>query len=96
MSLKYVVFFFYFLIHLNIDEKFLNFLLQPGRKNLLLYSMLKKNENSKMDAKKRITIDRSGKRRKLPLGERRQLEKQQNDVIAAYRRLKAQKSAGIN
>lgn len=43
-----------------------------------------------------MTIDRSGKRKKLPLGERRQLEKQQNDVIAAYRILKAQKSAGIN
>lgn len=83
-------------MHLNIDEKFFNFLLQPGKKNLLLYSMLKKNENSKLDAKKRTTIDRSGKRKKLPLGERRQLEKQQNDIIAAYRILKAQKSAGIN
>lgn len=41
---------------------------KPGKKNLLLYSMLKKNENSKLDAKKRTTIDRSGKRKKLPLG----------------------------
>lgn len=69
---------------------------KPGEKKLLLHSILKKTEKTKMRTKKTIAIDRSGKRKNLPVGERRQLEKQQSDIIAAYRMLKAQRSAGVN
>ncbi|XP_060827167.1 coiled-coil domain-containing protein 137 [Bombus pascuorum] len=69
---------------------------KPGKKKLLLHSILKKNEKTKMGTKKTTAIDRSGKRKNLPVGERRQLEKQQTDIIAAYRMLKAQRSAGVN
>ncbi|OAD53393.1 hypothetical protein WN48_10271 [Eufriesea mexicana] len=69
---------------------------KPGKKELLLHSMLQKGEKSKANSKKSISINKSGKRKNLPIGERRQLEKQQSDVIAAYRMLKAQRSAGDN
>ena len=49
-----------------------------------------------MNDKKIVSIDRSGKRRNLPLGERRQLEKQQSDAIATYRMLKVQRSPGVD
>lgn len=68
---------------------------KPGKKELLLHSILKKSDKVKMNDKKTVCIDRSGKRKNLPLGERRQLEKQQSDVIATYRMLKVQ-SAGVN
>jgi len=57
--------------------------------NLLLNSILQENQSLKKDSVN--TINRSGKRKDLPIGERRQLEKQQQDVIAAYRLLKARK-----
>ncbi|CAD1469749.1 unnamed protein product, partial [Heterotrigona itama] len=66
---------------------------KPGEKELLLHSILKKSDKVKMNDKKIISTDKSGKRKNLPLGERRQLEKQQSDVIAAYRMLKVQRSA---
>ncbi|KAK1124295.1 hypothetical protein K0M31_006667 [Melipona bicolor] len=69
---------------------------KPGKKELLLHSILKKSNKVKMNDKKTVCIDRSGKRKNLPLGERRQLEKQQSDVIATYRMLKVQQSAGVN
>ncbi|XP_076292966.1 coiled-coil domain-containing protein 137 [Lasioglossum baleicum] len=63
--------------------------IKPGKKDLLLNSLLKNNEKTNKASKQ--TIDRTGKLRNLPIGERRQLEKDQNDVIEAYRRLKAQR-----
>ena len=51
--------------------------------------MLMKDKSSIDDEFK--TKDKTVKRKKLPIGERRQLEKQQSDVIAAYRLLKAKK-----
>ncbi|CAL7934933.1 unnamed protein product [Xylocopa violacea] len=69
---------------------------KPGKKKLLLHSMLKKNENPKMASRKTMSIDRTGKRKNLPPGERRQLEKQQNEIIELYRRLRTQQSAGVN
>ncbi|KAJ8664350.1 hypothetical protein QAD02_006012 [Eretmocerus hayati] len=62
---------------------------KPKNKNLLLSSILSENKPPIIEKSK--TIDKSGKRKNLPVGERRQLEKQQSDVIAAYRLLKAQK-----
>ena len=67
---------------------------KPGKKDLLLHSVLKKSKAPKMNTKK-VSIDKSGKRKNLPIGERRQLEKQQSDIIATYRKLKLQKSAGF-
>ncbi|KAK0081173.1 hypothetical protein PV325_012636 [Microctonus aethiopoides] len=60
---------------------------KPANKNLLLYSLLQKdgNHNSK-------PIDKTGKRKHLPAAERRILDQQQNDVIEAYKLLKARKS----
>lgn len=69
---------------------------KPGKKELLLHSVLKKNEKAKMGSKKKAFIDKSGKRKNLPLGERRQLEKQQTEIIAEYRRQKAERSAGFD
>lgn len=79
--------------------KVILYLLQPGKKELLLHSMLQEGEKSKIDwkkSKKSVPQNKSGKRKNLPVGERRQLEKQQNDAIAAYRLLKVQRSAGDN
>ena len=69
---------------------------KPGKKDLLLHSLLGKSEGPKMDSEKASSIDRSGKRKNLPIGERRQLERDQSDVIAAYKRMKAERSAGAN
>lgn len=77
-------------------NKIFLFLLQPGNKDLLLHSLLGKSEGPKMDSGKAASIDRSGKRKNLPVGERRQLERDQSDVIAAYKRMKAERSAGAN
>ncbi|XP_033335918.2 coiled-coil domain-containing protein 137 [Megalopta genalis] len=63
---------------------------KPGKKNLLLHSLLKNSEKKISGSKK--ALNRTGKLRNLPIGERRQLEKDQNDIIEAYRRLKAHRS----
>lgn len=65
-------------------------IIRPGRRDLLLNSMLERNkEPNKAISKK--TINTSGKRKDLPVGERARLEKHQSDAIAAYRLLKARK-----
>ncbi|CAL1674189.1 unnamed protein product [Lasius platythorax] len=71
---------------LNIKSKKINEERKP--KNLLLNSLL---ENSKPSISK--VIERSGKRKNLPVIERRKLEKQQSEAIAAYRQLKSQRLA---
>ncbi|XP_043257218.1 coiled-coil domain-containing protein 137 isoform X1 [Colletes gigas] len=70
--------------------------LKPGKKDLLLHSLLRKTATPKTDFKKAVSINRSGKRKNLPVGERRQLEKDQNDVVVAYRKMKVQRSTGFN
>ncbi|XP_043280540.1 coiled-coil domain-containing protein 137 [Venturia canescens] len=60
----------------------------PGKKDLLLNSLLTSNHSPKETKTGRIKIDKTGKRKDLPSAERRILEKQQSDVIAAYRLLK--------
>lgn len=78
---------------------------QPGNKELLLKSILpekknnsnsNKNEQTKKDDSnilkiKNKTIDRKGKRKDLPNALRRQLDKQQKEVIEAYKKLKLKK-----
>lgn len=59
-------------------------------KNLLLNSLLGVPKKVAPASK---TIDRSGKRKKLPIAERRKLERQQKEAIAAYKRLKSQRLA---
>ncbi|XP_011699570.1 PREDICTED: coiled-coil domain-containing protein 137 [Wasmannia auropunctata] len=56
-------------------------------KNLLLNSLL---EDCKEDFSSKVN-NRSGKRKNLPETERRRLEKQQTEAIAAYRELKSQR-----
>jgi len=58
-------------------------------KELLLNSLLQKE--TKVSSP--LIIDRTTKRKKLPVTERKILEKQQSEAIAAYRRLKSQRSA---
>lgn len=58
--------------------------------------MLKRNDKEKIISTKGVSIDRAGKRKHLPVGERRQLEKQQSEIIAAYRKLKAQQTDGVS
>ncbi|XP_011138834.2 coiled-coil domain-containing protein 137 [Harpegnathos saltator] len=62
-------------------------------KNLLLNSLL---EVPKKIAPASKAIDRSGKRKKLPIAERRKLERQQHEIITAYRQFKSQRLADIN
>ncbi|XP_043484769.1 coiled-coil domain-containing protein 137 [Leptopilina heterotoma] len=62
---------------------------RPVKKDLLLNSMLDTNKNQSEVGKK--NINRSGKRKDLPVGERFRLEKQQRDAVAAYRLLKSRK-----
>lgn len=57
--------------------------------NLLLNSLL---ENSKVSSNSKV-MDRSGKRKNLPMIERKKLEEQQNKAIVAYRWLKSQRLA---
>lgn len=71
---------------LNIKSKKINEERKP--KNLLLNSL----ENSKVSSNSKV-MDRSGKRKNLPVVERRKLEKQQSDAIVAYRWLKSQRLA---
>lgn len=54
-------------------------------KNLLLNSLLQDFETSSAPK----VMDRAGKRKNLPIAERRRLEMQQSEVIAAYRQLKS-------
>ncbi|KAL6446761.1 hypothetical protein ACFW04_001293 [Cataglyphis niger] len=75
---------------LNIKSKKINEERKP--KNLLLNSLL---ENSKLSPISKV-IDRSGKRKNLPVIERRKLEKQQSEAIAAYRQLKSQRLANTS
>ncbi|KAF7395916.1 hypothetical protein HZH68_009966 [Vespula germanica] len=70
--------------------------IKPGKKNLLLHSLFTKNGSSSSNSTKSVTIDRTGKRKNLPTSERRQLEKEQSSVIAAYRQLKARQSADVD
>lgn len=72
---------------LNIKSKKINEERKP--KNLLLNSLL---ENSKVSSNSKV-MDRSRKRKNLPVIERRKLEKQQSDAIVAYRWLKSQRLA---
>lgn len=78
---------------------------QPGAKDLLLKTILKENTlkpkvqfltSNKKSVFQKISgdgkIDKTGKRKDLPNAVRRQLETQQNEVINAYRILKAKKS----
>lgn len=58
-------------------------------KNLLLNSLL---ENCKVSSNSEV-MDRYGKRKNLPVVERRKLEKQQSEAIVAYRWLKSQRLA---
>ncbi|KAH0949852.1 hypothetical protein HN011_001599 [Eciton burchellii] len=58
-------------------------------KELLLNSLLQKE--TKISSP--LVIDRTAKRKKLPATERNMLERQQSEAIAAYRRLKSQRSA---
>ncbi|XP_078035747.1 coiled-coil domain-containing protein 137 [Augochlora pura] len=67
---------------------------KPGKKDLLLHSLLENSDKNKSVSKK--TIDRTGKLRNLPIGERRQLEKDQSDIIEAYRKLKTHRSLEVN
>ncbi|KAG5891730.1 hypothetical protein JTB14_000333 [Gonioctena quinquepunctata] len=75
---------------------------RPGNKNLLLKSMMdtkskvtktlpvtKSKESIQKTANK--IIDRKGKRKDLPNALRRQLDKQQKEIIGAYKELKAKK-----
>lgn len=59
-------------------------------RNLLLNSLL---EDSKKTTSTSKIIDRSKKRKNLPIIERKRLEMQQSKVIAAYRQLKSQRLA---
>ncbi|XP_050498003.1 coiled-coil domain-containing protein 137 [Diabrotica virgifera virgifera] len=73
---------------------------RPGNKNLLLKSVInKKPEVGSVDLKKNKdginktskVIDKKGKRKELPNSLRRQLDKQQKEIIEAYKKIKLQK-----
>ncbi|XP_011503126.1 PREDICTED: coiled-coil domain-containing protein 137 [Ceratosolen solmsi marchali] len=59
-------------------------------KNLLLHSILR--DEKSLESKNTQILNKTGKRKDLPIGERRQIEKQQSDIVAAYRLLKVKQS----
>lgn len=72
---------------------------RPGRKNLLLHSMLKDTANVTTDVKKESKAKPStpqqkhigtlkGKRKDLPLAMRNMIEKEQSSIVEMYRKLK--------
>ncbi|XP_015111269.1 coiled-coil domain-containing protein 137 [Diachasma alloeum] len=61
---------------------------KSGKPDLLLNSLLNKSPASKTTT----PMDRTGKRKNLPSAERRILEKQQSEIVNAYRLMKAKKS----
>lgn len=63
---------------------------RENSRSLLLNSLL---EGSKKTASASKIIDRSKKRKNLPILERKRLEMQQSEVIAAYKQLKSQRLA---
>ncbi|XP_023026308.2 coiled-coil domain-containing protein 137 [Leptinotarsa decemlineata] len=78
---------------------------RPGNKNLLLNSILQPKDlltkstsvPTQKESLRKISnnvIDRKGKRKDLPNALRRQLEKQQKEIIGAYKELKANKYSG--
>ncbi|XP_056644374.1 DNA ligase 1 [Diorhabda sublineata] len=76
---------------------------RPGNKSLLLKSVLN-NSSSQINQSKNIkdnshktshkVIDKKGKRKELPNSLRRQLDKQQQEIIDAYKQLKSKKYVG--
>ena len=68
----------------------------PSKKQLLLNSLFPDSSKTKQGKTKLASIDKTGKRKDLPSAERRLLEQQQSDVVAAYRLLKARKSSDVN
>ncbi|KAL1493127.1 hypothetical protein ABEB36_011248 [Hypothenemus hampei] len=75
---------------------------RPGRKDLLLKSIIASNKdqsatttitkrNSTKIADNSSAINKKGKRKDLPNALRRQLDKQQQEIIEAYRNLKSKK-----
>ncbi|KAI4456688.1 hypothetical protein MML48_8g00000849 [Holotrichia oblita] len=73
---------------------------RPGKRNLLLKTLIDPNRKEKTKMLNKETklqkisnkvIDRKGKRKDLPHALRRQLEKQQKEVIQAYKELKTKR-----
>ncbi|CAG9773161.1 unnamed protein product [Ceutorhynchus assimilis] len=78
---------------------------RPGQKELLLKSMLTddtkiinktENNNTKKTSFTKVAnnLDKKGKRKDMPHALRRQLDKQQKEVIEAYKKLKSKKHTG--
>lgn len=77
--------------------------MQPGRKDLHLKSLFSSvnnnqciaNATSEVKIKKTANrvIDKKGKRKDLPNALRRQLDKQQEEIIQAYKQLKLKKQS---
>ncbi|XP_046467353.1 coiled-coil domain-containing protein 137 [Neodiprion pinetum] len=68
---------------------------RPGRRRLLLDSLFKSHDKSAENPTGVKSVNRSGKRKDLPVGERRQLEERQKEAITAYRNLKSRKAADL-
>ncbi|VEN37524.1 unnamed protein product [Callosobruchus maculatus] len=71
---------------------------KPGKRSLLLKSILEENKQDKSclqsDQLRKTSnkvIDKKGKRKTLPNAMRRQLDSQQKEIIAAYKKLKSSK-----
>nr|CAH7728059.1 unnamed protein product [Callosobruchus chinensis] len=71
---------------------------RPGKRTLILKSMLEGNKQDKSSQKSdqqlktsNKVIDKKGKRKSLPNAMRRQLDSQQKEIIAAYKQLKSEK-----
>lgn len=73
--------------------------MQPGCKDLHLKSLLGSVNNQKTVSETKIKktvnriIDKKGKRKDLPNALRRQLDRQQEEIIQAYKQLKLKKQS---
>lgn len=75
---------------LTIPKKASN-IVKPGKKELLMKSLLEKESIKKSNNKVTKVIDKKSKRKLLPVALRRQLEKDQKHIVEAYRQLKCNK-----
>lgn len=73
---------------------------QPGKKNLLLHSVIsgavEKTETKSKSGPKLPSFDLKGKRKELPMATRQMIENQQKNVVELYRQLKKKSRTEIS
>lgn len=73
---------------------------QPGKKNLLLHSVISGNADETKPVTKSTpklpSFDLKGKRKELPMATRQMIENQQKNVVELYRQLKKRNRTDVS